>query len=148
MIAALGRIMRKNMATGEVPDDDRALRLATAALLMEVASIDDGVSEVERDRIHAMVLERYDVTPAEAREIAQHAERDVDQATSVYPFTRLLNEECSLEERIEIVGMMWQVSMADGHIDAHETHIIRKIADLLYVPHSRFVQERLKHSEG
>jgi len=31
------------------------------------------------------------------------------------------------------------VAMADGHLDAHELHLMRKIADLLYVGHADYV---------
>jgi uncharacterized tellurite resistance protein B-like protein len=48
-----------------------------------------------------------------------------------------------MDERARIVGMLWKVSSADGHIDAHEEHLVRKVADLLYVPHARFIQAKL-----
>jgi len=51
-----------------------------------------------------------------------------------------------MDERARIVGMLWKVSCADGKIDAHEEHIVRKVADLLYVPHTRFIQAKLANS--
>ena len=135
-----------------VPDDDadskrRALQLATAALLMEVADADYDVSDAERDAIRKIVEEKFSITPDEAEEIAARAEQDAGHVTSLYPFTRKIVAECSMDERIEIIGMLWQVTAVDGCIDAHEEHLVRKIAKLLYVPHGQFIRMRHKHDK-
>ena len=88
----------------------------------------------------------YSVSPEQARELAAAAESHADDATSLFPFTRLITSECSMEDRIRIVRMLWEVSCADGHIDAHEEHLVRKVADLLYVPHSEFIRAKLQES--
>ena len=126
-------------------DNQRVLQLATAALLMEVASADYDISDAEREVIRSIVEKKYAVSQEEAIEIAHRAEQDTHHVTSLYPFTRMLNAECDLQERVEIVSMLWQVTAADGVIDAHEEHLVRKIADLLYVPHSQFIRARLEH---
>ena len=149
MISTLQKLLgdRGIIPVNDGEDDERALRMATAALLMEVASADFNISESERETITALVNEKYTVTPDEAAAIAKRAEREVDHTTSLYPFTRLINAECSLDDRIEIVNMLWQVTAADGYIDSHEEHLVRKIADLLYVPHSQFIRTRLQHHD-
>ena len=134
--------------SGDEGEGKRAIQLATAALLMEVASADYNISEVERDTIRSIVEEKYAVSADEALEIAHRAEQDTRHVTSLYPFTRMLNAECDLQERAEIVSMLWKVTAADGVIDAHEEHLVRKIADLLYVPHSQFIRARLDHDDG
>ena len=35
--------------------------------------------------------------------------------------------------------MMWRVAMADSALSRYEEHVIRKVADLLYVPHGDFI---------
>ena len=129
-------------------DDGRALQLATAALLMEVASADYEISESEREMIRSIVTGKYSVTLEEAAAIAARAEQDTDHVTSLYPFTRLIVAECSMEDRVEIVSMLWRVTAADGSIDAHEEHLVRKIADLLYVPHNQFIRTRLQQQDN
>jgi len=136
------------MPAEEGSKNEHALRLASAVLLMEVASADYEISESERETIRSIVEKKYSITPEEALAIAHRAEQDARQVTSLYPFTRLMNAECSLQERIELVSMLWQVTAADGYIDAHEEHLVRKIADLLYVPHSEFIRTRLHHEDS
>jgi len=150
MIGSLYKFLsgqERNSPPGE-SHDGRALQLATAALLMEVATADYDISQAERDAVRRVVQEKFSVSPEEAIAIAERAERDTAHVTSCYPFTRMLTEACSMEERVEIVSMLWEVTAADGIISAHETHLVRKIAGLLYVPHSQLIRTRLQHEDA
>jgi len=128
-------------------DGEQALRVATAALLVEAARADDQITEEERTAARRVVENGYSLSPEQARELVDMAEREAANVTSLYPFTRLITSECSLDDRTEIVRMLWEVTHADGHIDAHEEHLVRKMANLLYVPHSRFIQTRLQTTD-
>ncbi|MGD8620287.1 MAG: TerB family tellurite resistance protein [Gammaproteobacteria bacterium] len=129
--------------TGDEPDGEHSLRLAVALLLLDVARADMEVSAEER-QVARQLLERFfPVSPDQAQALVDAAQREAEHATSLYPFTSLINRECDMEERVRIVGMLWKVSCADGKIDAHEEHLVRKVADLLYVPHARFIQAKL-----
>ena len=123
---------------------EQALRMAVAVLLMEVARSEDGISNEERQTIQRIVEAQHTISPGQAREIIEVAERDAEQATSLHPFTRLIVEECSLEERTELIRMLWEVSFADGHAGSHEQHLVRKVAGLLHVPHRDFIRMKLQ----
>lgn len=129
-------------------DSEQALRMATAVLLMEVARADNDITDEERATVRRIMENCYAVSPEQARELADAAERQAHDATSLYPFTRLLTSECSIGDRIRIVRMMWEVTHADGHIDKHEEYLVRKVAELLYVPHSQFIRAKLQESGG
>jgi len=145
MLAAIQTFLR---GYSLLPADDESagehsLRLAVALLLLDVARADMEVTAEER-QVARQLLERFfPVSPDQAQALVDTAQREAEQATSLYPFTSLINRECDLEERASIVGMLWNVSCADGKIDAHEEHLVRKMADLLYVPHTRFIQAKL-----
>jgi uncharacterized tellurite resistance protein B-like protein len=132
----------------ELLDREQALRIAAVALLVEVARADSRVDEEERRVILGIIERCYSFSGEQAREMVDAAENHADDLTSLYPLTRLLVSECSLEERIEIVRLLWEVSFADGHVDKHEEHLVRKVADLLYVPHNQFIRTRLQESGG
>lgn len=132
-------------ASQEKPlDHEQAVRTATVALLVEVARADFGVEDAEREMILRIIERHYAVTAEQARLIADEAESHADDATCLHPLTRLITSQCSLEEREEIVRLLWEVSFADGHVDKHEEHLVRKVADLLYVPHNRFIKAKLE----
>lgn len=123
--------------------DEHALKLATAALLLEVTRADYEVLDVERQTVEAAVRKVFDLTEAETRELTELAEQEVESAVSLYQFTALINQHFSPQEKIRIVEMLWQVVFADGHMDSHEEAMVRKIAELIYVPHRDFI--RTKH---
>ena len=150
MFTAIQDLLKKYTCTTQAQQLDReqALRTATVALLMEVARADHNIKDEERQAIQRIIERYYSVSAERAREIAVAAESHADDMTSLYPLTRLLTSECSVEERIVIVRLLWEVTFADGHVDKHEEHLVRKVADLLYVPHKQFIRTRLQESGG
>lgn len=148
MLAAIRTFLRGYVLplADDEPGGESSLQMAVGLLLLDVARADMEVSTEER-RVARQLLERFfPVSPDQAQALVDAAQREAEQATSLYPFTSLINRECDLEERTRIVGMLWKVSCADGRIDAHEEHLVRKVADLLYVPHARFIQTKLVHA--
>ena len=126
------------------PDPASARRLAVATLLVEIARADFEVAAAERTAIRRMLGSAYGLEPGSAEALVAQAERTAEEAVSLYEFTRRLNDELSPTEKGEIIEMLWRVAFADGRIDKYEEHLVRKAADLLYVPHRRFIRARLK----
>jgi uncharacterized tellurite resistance protein B-like protein len=150
MIGKLQQILRKHIGQAQVSRDDigSELQLATATLLMEVARADNRISEEERQDVMRLIENHYALSPEMTQDIASSAERTAQHSTSLYPFTRLINHSCSPEEKVRIIGMLWSVTCADGHVDKHEEYLVRKIADLLYVPHRDYIRMKLEVIEG
>ena len=128
----------------ETPRDPApARRLAVATLLVEIARADFEVDASERTAIRRMLASAYGLDPGSARLLVEEAERAIEEAVSLYEFTSRLNEELSPPEKVEIIEMLWRVAFADGRLDKYEEHLVRRIADLIHVPHSVFI--RMKH---
>jgi uncharacterized tellurite resistance protein B-like protein len=146
MIAKLRRLIRKHLGPGEGARGAEVLelRLATATLLMEAARADSGITEQERRVVRRLIETHFALAPAVTRDIAASAENESRRATSLYPFTHLINSECSPNEKARIIGMLWRVSCADGHVDKYEEHLVRKVAELLHVPHRDFIRMKLR----
>ena len=117
--------------------------LASAALLIEVARADFEITPEELERLIDLLATTFDMSPEDVELVTQQANDQVENAVSLHDFTRVINEHCSPEERNELVGLMWDVAAADGDLSKYEDHLIRRVADLLYVPHQEFI--RLKH---
>ena len=75
--------------------------------------------------------------------IAAAGER-VDEATSLYEFTRVINDHYGPEEKLTLIASMWQVAYADGDLDKYEEHLIRQVAELTYVPHQDYIRCKLE----
>ena len=121
-----------------------ASRLAVATLLVEIARADFEVDPSERSSIRRMLACAYGLDPGAAGALLAQAERAVEDSVSLYEFTSRLNEELSPEEKADAVEMLWRVAFADGRLDKYEEHLVRKAADLLHVPHRRFIRAKLE----
>ncbi len=127
--------------------DTNSPQRAAAALLLEVAFIDDDFSKQERDALPSLLSKHSSLTTQECLEVIEIAEKDVNNATSLHQFTHYLNEQFKLEDKISLVTTLWLVAYSDDKIDKYEDHMIRKIADLLHLRHSEFIQCKLAAKE-
>ena len=127
---------------------ERDLELAAAALLVEMTRADDHVQAVEEASVIDAVRDAFGLDEAQAAALHERAVDRADEAVSLYEFTRLLNDRLDDARKQHLVELLWRVAAADGDIDRYEEHLVRKIADLLYVPHARFIQAKLRVLEG
>ena len=129
---------------GNPVDQERAYQLATAALLIEMTRADHDVKSVERIAVTQAVQRAFELDASETEELLALAEKEADTATSLYEFTRLINQHFDAKQKEHIVELLWHVALADGEVDKYEDHLVRKVADLIYVPHLAFI--RAKHN--
>lgn len=148
MLNAIRRFFDQHIATdkGAAPDEHR-LQVATAALLAEVMRL-DGQAEPERLAVLEAVQQRFGLSDDEARTLVDLAESEAREAVDYYQFTSLINREFSIEQKVHIVELMWQVVYADAALSAHENHAMRKIADLLHVSHGDYIAAKLRAKNG
>ncbi len=124
----------------------QAIQLATAALLIEVSRADFELDDNERSAVLDTLRRTFDLDAVTLDNLIKLAEEELDDAASLYQFTRLVNDYYSYEQKLELIGLMWKVAFADGSIDKYEEHLIRKVAELVYVAHNDFI--RLKLAAG
>ena len=123
-------------------DMEHALRVATAVLLVEIARADFVVEPVERRRLRELLEQQFQLSASELDAVLEEADADADRLVSIQHITRLLNEHYDHAMKRRVIEMMWQLVYADGDKDHYEEHLIRQVSDLLYVPHSEFIQAR------
>ncbi|MDX1432751.1 MAG: TerB family tellurite resistance protein [Gammaproteobacteria bacterium] len=137
----------KAAGQGSARDDSRAYRLATAALLVEMSRADYEVKPIEHQAVIDATQRALELTREETVKLVEIAEEKADHATSLFEFTNLINTHFDAEEKAKIVEHLWDVAYADGEVDKYESHLVRKIADLLYVPHSVYIRAKLRAEE-
>lgn len=123
--------------------DDDQKRLACAALLIEVATVDNEFDDSELKCLQHVLSADFNISVEQSEEIITLAQSESANSTSMYQFTQLVNQHCSPEDKFDLVVGMWKIAFADGELDKYEEYIIRKISDLIYIPHSDFI--RAKH---
>ena len=121
---------------------EHALRVATALLLIEVAKADFADDLAEDETMLDSLKQFFALDDAAAQLLLEEARTAADQAVELQQFTRRLHEQLSVAEKQRVVEMLWQVALADSRLDKHEDHLVRRIAELLYVPHSDLIRIR------
>lgn len=120
------------------------LEQAAAALMIEVARADESIDHDELKAVANRVALKYQLSEAQVDDIVAAAQDSSEQATSLYEFTQIINKQLSDDEKVALIYDMWLIAWADNTADEHEEYLIRKVADLIYVPHTKYVQARNK----
>ncbi len=151
MLTRLQRFFERHMqpgTTGDASPIEHRLQLATAVLLIEVMHVDEHIDPAEIETVHRRLLDRFRLSEAERNDLLALAGDKKRQATDYYEFTSLLNRHFDQIEKVRLVEDLWSIAYADGHLDKHEEHVIRKLADLLHVPHSAFIRSKHRASQA
>ena len=140
MLNAIKDFFDRNLSLGgSEQDESHRLRLAVAALLLEMTRMDGTVRAEECAWVEEAVRERFELTPEEARKLLALAEAERKDATDYFQFTSLINRHYGPEERVAVVRELWRIAYGDAILHQDEEHLVRKLADLLHVSHSQLL---------
>jgi uncharacterized tellurite resistance protein B-like protein len=106
-------------------------RLALAALMVRVARADGRYSDAEQTRIDRALAHRHRLSPFEASRLRHEAEALEAEAPDTVRFTRAIKDHVALEDRDDVMEVLWDVVMADGQRDQEEDALLRLVANLL-----------------
>jgi len=121
---------------------------ACAALLIETALAYKVFNTEEIDSMKKTLREVYEIDEKDLNELITESEKKVSESTSLYEYTRLINDLCDYQDKLKLINNLWTIAFADKHLDKYEEFLIRKISDLLYVSHSDFIQQKLSVKES
>lgn len=145
MLKAIRDFFDQRIGQGAAPENDgRRLQLATVALLVEVARGVHDIGAAERDALLAAIGEKFGLASDEATTLIALAEQETKQAHDYYQFTSLINRNFSQPQKQRMIELMWRVAYADARLSAHEQHVLRRIADLLHVPHGEYIAAKMR----
>ena len=129
-------------------NSEHMLRLAIGALLLEVTHMDGEVWPEQREAVKSAVLDHFGLEQSEAMELLELAEAERAESTDYFQFTSLINDSYTLEQKISLVELLWQIAYANEELHKYEEHLVRKLSNLLHVPHSAFIAAKLKTIDG
>jgi uncharacterized tellurite resistance protein B-like protein len=118
------------------------LQLATAALLVEVATIDQQFDQTELNALNTVLATRFSLEKGDLSELIKSAKTASNEASSLFQFTQLINRHCDDDAKYNLACELWTIAYADGVLDKHEEHIVRRIADLIHLRHSDFIRSK------
>ena len=123
-------------------------QIAAAALLVEVMVIDGNLDAQELESISRTLCNILDLESEMVEELLRLSREEVAEATSIYQFTREINEHFELDKKLDLLIAMWRVAYADGYLDKHEEGIIRRVADLLHIRQNEYIRCKLAARGG
>lgn len=119
-------------------------RIAACALLLEMAHIDGQFTSEEKENLIYLLKNEFDLTNKDVDEMINQAEKDLSNSLDLWKFANMINENFSIEEKLRVVELLWELIYTDGKIDKHEDYLIHKLATLLRITHSQLIDAKLK----
>lgn len=152
MLDAIQKFFDNNLFNAEKSRDEQgdqhSLRVATAALLIEMMLQDEEEHQSEKQAIMGALQNKFDLSSDETKELYRLARKERAEATDYHQFTHLITERFSQPQKIRIIELLWSVAFADGDLDKYEEHMVRRISDLIHVSHKDFLQAKHKYESG
>ena len=138
----------------DLPTDNKRerphdIRVATCALLLEMANIDDEFTDSERKDIILILKNNYNLPDEDVTALIEATEEELKESIDLWRFTTLINKNYSIEEKIQIIEMVWKIAYADGRLGKHEDYLVHKLTKLLRLTHKQLIDAKLKiiHNE-
>ena len=147
MLKKISKIFKKKVT--ETPDEESlsSISKACSSLLIEVALSDKDFDEEEITSMKEILKTTHGISDETINELVSNAKQTVDESTSLYSYTREVNDNFSYDDKLLLLQSLWDIAYADGNVDKYEEHLIRKISDLIYISHSDFIQAKLERKK-
>lgn len=119
-----------------------SIELCCFSLMCIIANIDNDFDENERITIKELGKELFSLDDATISDIIKDAEQSAHDSTSLHQFTSTIHEHLQEKDKFALIVGLWKIAYADGSIDKYEEHIIRRVAELVYLDHARFTEAK------
>lgn len=136
---------------GEKTSDNRSVqevRVATCALFLEMAHIDDTFTKEETEIILSILKEKYQLSDEYADHLLEEAERELKESIDLWQFAKLINDNYSIDEKMEVIKTLWEIVFVDGKMDRYENYLMHKVATLLRLSHEKLIDAKLAVLHG
>ena len=147
MFKKLSNLFRKEEIKTSDEESLSSINRACSSLLIEVALSDKNFDQEEIKSMTKALINSYGLSEITILELIDNAQKTVDESTSLYSYTREINDTFGYEHKLTLLDNLWDVAIADGNIDKYEERLIRKISDLLYISHSDFIKVKLNNKD-
>ncbi len=144
MLQRIKQFFERSAEPEQEVDPAERVRVATCALLVEMAQADDDFSEIEKDRIRDILCDHYGLSKSHARELMEAAQEELSESVHLWRFTHLINENYSNEEKLKVIEMVWRVIYADGKLDKYEDYLAHRLAKLLNLTHRQLIDAKVR----
>jgi uncharacterized tellurite resistance protein B-like protein len=128
---------------GKQGEDFCDARIAACALFLEMSAVDGEFGDEERELILSALQGQYGVPKEDAVALMEHANHQREGSIDLWQFTNRINENYTMEEKLRVIEIVWEIAYADGLLDKHEDYLVHKLADLLRLTHRQLIEAKL-----
>ena len=132
--------------SGRDPEHD--IRIATCALFLEMARIDEKFTPEEMETVLSIMQEKYGLSREHADALVAEADKELEDSVDLWQFARLINENYAIDEKMEIIEILWRMVYVDGKMDEYEHYLMNKLKNLLRLSHDQLIGAKLKVLES
>lgn len=132
----------RTVDSGRDPEHD--IRIATCALFLEMARIDEKFTKEEMETVLSIMQEKYGLSREHADTLVAEADKELEDSVDLWQFARLINENYSIDEKMEIIEILWRMVYVDGKMDEYEHYLMSKLKNLLRLSQDQLIGAKLK----
>ena len=146
MIDLVKRFFRKSVERGIAEHLEKRcqnIQVATCAVFLEMARIDNEFSEEEQESLISSLKKRYGLSDEDAEKLILASNKELEGSIDLWRFTNLINRNYAIDEKLEIIRTVWEIAYADGKLDKHEDYLLHKLAELLNLTHKQLIDAKL-----
>ncbi len=136
-------IERFKHSADEKKEEHDPLRLATAAVLLDIAYADGTFTPAEDGNIVDYLRRTFALDEPDAQELIEAAAEIRGRTIDYFAITNFIRKSLSLDDRIEIVKTMWRMAYSDGRLTDYENYLVRKLSDLLGIEHHVMIDAKV-----
>jgi uncharacterized tellurite resistance protein B-like protein len=139
-----GMLAPRSSAESDERTEKERIQLATCVLLLEMAHADSEFHEMESALIQHLLQKKFDLSFEAASELMEFAQLERQSSLDLYQFTKRINHNFSIKEKLEMMEALWRIVYADGVLDRYEDYLVRQMATLLRLGHRKMIEAKLK----
>ena len=124
------------------------VQVATCALFLEMAKIDNQFTDEELETILSILKDKYGLSREHADVLMKEAEEGLNNSVDLWQFASLINEHYSIEEKLEIIELLWRIVFVDGKMNRYEDYLMHKLTILLRLSDSQLIDAKLRVLHG
>jgi intracellular sulfur oxidation DsrE/DsrF family protein/uncharacterized tellurite resistance protein B-like protein len=124
------------------------VRVATCALFLEMAHLDDTFTKEETAIIISILKEKYQLSDEHVDHLLEEADRELKESIDLWQFAKLINDNYSIEEKMEVIKTLWEIVFVDGKMDRYEDYLMHKVATLLRLSNEKLIDAKLAVLHG
>ena len=118
------------------------IAFAASCLLVEIMRADGNFETVEASQIDDYLINAFDISKERAKELRIDAVNHAEKASDLFQYTNAINTHWLDDKKCKLLEGLWMVALSDGELDKFEEHLVRRVADLIYLRHSDFIRTK------